>query len=113
MAGTVEWYDQELRRVAEARDACAPQSTSYHKLQAELRALVDDRTAALARAPRPPRHHAADFTREEYRQVLEAAAREATAEELEVFAAELLRRYGYAVAVDHEEGTIQLRRVNP
>jgi hypothetical protein len=106
--GSAAWWSAEVARLQAACAQCAPASTSYSTLSAGIRDAVRQYSAALAAEPKPAPTHPADEAPEAYRARLEAAAAGMTSEELEPFAAELLRRHAHRLTCDPQTGRLTL-----
>jgi hypothetical protein len=117
MARTVRGLDRiaglqvQIEQVERDLLECRTGSTARVELLKLRRGLTADVAEAEAALPRPKARGAADMSVDEYRAQLEAAARDCTLAELEVFAAELLRRYGYHLRADAEHGTLNLEGI--
>jgi hypothetical protein len=77
-------------------------------VSAGIREAVRQHTAALAAEPKPAQQHPADEAPAAFRARLDAAAAAMTDQELEPFAAELLRRHAHTLTCDPRTGRLSL-----
>jgi len=106
--GSAAYWAAEHAQLTEARARCTPTMTAYTTLSVSIREAARSYQAALAAEPKPPEQDPADEDPASYRARLEVAAQAMTSQELEVFAAELLRRHGHGLTCDPRTGRLSL-----